>query len=130
MLKIISEFFDNGASLLRNCSDATMALGLCLERCRFVAARQKTIVETIEPSEDALSVEDVVKFFSTAFEQICGLSVVEQNFYCKFIWTVGGFRRSVLESLCGWDESILAEDTDLTHSRWRCIPHFPFFLEK
>jgi hypothetical protein len=24
--------------------------------------------------------EDVVKFFSTAFEQICGLSVVEQNF--------------------------------------------------
>ena len=56
-----------------------------LERCRFVVARQKTIVETIEPSEDALSMEDVVKFFSTAFEQIYGLSVVEQNFYCKFI---------------------------------------------
>jgi len=72
--------------------------------------------------------EDVVKFFSTAFEQICGLSVVEQNFYCKFIWIVGGFRRSVLESLCGWDESILAEDTDLTYNRWRCLPQIPFFL--
>ena len=27
---------------------------------------------------------------------------------------MGGFRRSLLESLGGWDESILAEDTDLT----------------
>jgi len=63
MLKIVSEFFGNGAGLLRNCSDATMTLGLCLERCSFVAASQKTIVETIEPSEDALSMEDVFKFF-------------------------------------------------------------------
>jgi hypothetical protein len=37
-----------------------------LERCRFVVARQKAFVETIEPSEDALSVEEVVKLFSTA----------------------------------------------------------------
>ena len=28
--------------------------------------------------------------------------------------TVGGFRRSVIESLGGWDEKVLAEDTDLT----------------
>jgi hypothetical protein len=31
------------------------AINKQLERCRFVVARQKTIVETIEPSEDALS---------------------------------------------------------------------------
>ncbi len=32
----------------------------------------------------------------------------------QFGGTVGGFRRSLLEKLGGWDESILAEDTDLT----------------
>ncbi len=32
----------------------------------------------------------------------------------QFGGTVGGFRRNLLESLGGWDESILAEDTDLT----------------
>jgi cellulose synthase/poly-beta-1,6-N-acetylglucosamine synthase-like glycosyltransferase len=32
----------------------------------------------------------------------------------QFGGTVGGFRRDLLESLGGWDSSILAEDTDLT----------------
>lgn len=32
----------------------------------------------------------------------------------QFGGTVGGFRRVLLESLGGWDENILAEDTDLT----------------
>ena len=32
----------------------------------------------------------------------------------QFGGTVGGFRRELLESLGGWDENILAEDTDLT----------------
>jgi len=32
----------------------------------------------------------------------------------QFGGTVGGFRRDLLDSLGGWDESILAEDTDLT----------------
>ncbi|MEM3616444.1 MAG: glycosyltransferase family 2 protein [Candidatus Bathyarchaeia archaeon] len=32
----------------------------------------------------------------------------------QFGGTVGGFRRTLLESLGGWDENILAEDTDLT----------------
>jgi cellulose synthase/poly-beta-1,6-N-acetylglucosamine synthase-like glycosyltransferase len=32
----------------------------------------------------------------------------------QFGGTVGGFKRSLLESLNGWDESALAEDTDLT----------------
>jgi hypothetical protein len=54
------------------------AINKQLERCRFVSTRQKTFVETIEPSESALSMEDVVKLFSRAFEQICGLSVVDK----------------------------------------------------
>ncbi|MGB9960520.1 MAG: glycosyltransferase [Candidatus Bathyarchaeales archaeon] len=32
----------------------------------------------------------------------------------QFGGTVGGFRRNLLESLGGWDETMLAEDTDLT----------------
>jgi cellulose synthase/poly-beta-1,6-N-acetylglucosamine synthase-like glycosyltransferase len=32
----------------------------------------------------------------------------------QFAGTVGGFRRSLIESLGGWDANILAEDTDLT----------------
>jgi cellulose synthase/poly-beta-1,6-N-acetylglucosamine synthase-like glycosyltransferase len=32
----------------------------------------------------------------------------------QFGGTVGGFRSSILKSLKGWDESLLAEDTDLT----------------
>ncbi|MFZ0965439.1 MAG: hypothetical protein WAN82_02290 [Candidatus Bathyarchaeia archaeon] len=41
-------------------------------------ARQKAFVETIEPSEDVLSMEEVVKLFSTAFKQICGLHEVDK----------------------------------------------------
>jgi hypothetical protein len=42
-------------------------------------------VITIQPAQKALTIEEAVKLFSAAFEQICGLSVVEQSFYCKFI---------------------------------------------
>jgi hypothetical protein len=35
-------------------------------------------VITIEPSADASSVKEAVRLFSTAFEQICGLSVVDK----------------------------------------------------
>jgi len=41
-------------------------------------ARQKAFVETIEPSEDALSVEEVVKLFSTAFGHVYALKVVDK----------------------------------------------------
>jgi len=51
----------------------------------LVASHRRAIVETIEQASDALSMEEVVKLFSTAFEQIYGLSGVEQNFHCKFI---------------------------------------------
>ncbi|MGQ9531075.1 MAG: glycosyltransferase [Candidatus Bathycorpusculaceae bacterium] len=54
-----------------------------------------------------------------ALERIGGYCVDQQarntlGLITQFGGTVGGFRRDVLESLGGWDESILAEDTDLT----------------
>jgi len=54
-----------------------------------------------------------------ALERIGGYRIDQQardslGLITQFGGTVGGFRRSVLERLGGWDESILAEDTDLT----------------
>jgi len=54
-----------------------------------------------------------------ALERTGGYSVDQQardnlGLITQFGGTVGGFRRELLESLGGWDESILAEDTDLT----------------
>lgn len=54
-----------------------------------------------------------------ALERIGGYRIDQQARYTlelipQFGGTVGGFRRSLLKSLGGWDESILAEDTDLT----------------
>ena len=43
-----------------------------LQRCSIVQTKPTAIVETIKPSQDALSMESVVKLFSTAFKQICG----------------------------------------------------------
>jgi hypothetical protein len=62
------------------------AINKQLERCRFVATGQKAFVETmfcsgtivhtsrkaivntIQPAQDAFSMEEAVKFFSTAFD--------------------------------------------------------------
>jgi hypothetical protein len=44
----------------------------------IVATKQTAIVETIEPAPDALSMEEVVKLFSTAFKQICELQQVDK----------------------------------------------------
>ncbi|MCW4011181.1 MAG: glycosyltransferase family 2 protein [Candidatus Bathyarchaeota archaeon] len=54
-----------------------------------------------------------------ALERIGGYRVDQEardnlGLIAQFGGTVGGFRRSLLESLGGWDENILAEDTDLT----------------
>jgi cellulose synthase/poly-beta-1,6-N-acetylglucosamine synthase-like glycosyltransferase len=54
-----------------------------------------------------------------ALERIGGYRIDQQardslGLITQFGGTVGGVRRSLLESLGGWDESILAEDTDLT----------------
>ncbi len=55
-----------------------------------------------------------------ALERIGGYRVDQQaredlSLIPQFGGTVGGFRRGLLESLGGWDESMLAEDTDLTY---------------
>lgn len=54
-----------------------------------------------------------------ALERIGGYRIDQQarqslGLIPQFGGTVGGFRHSLLERLGGWDESILAEDTDLT----------------
>jgi len=56
-----------------------------------------------------------------ALERIGGYCIDQQardslGLITQFGGTVGGVRRSLLEFLGGWDESILAEDTDLTFS--------------
>jgi cellulose synthase/poly-beta-1,6-N-acetylglucosamine synthase-like glycosyltransferase len=38
----------------------------------------------------------------------------ELGLICQFGGTVGGFRRSLIEQLGGWDPNMLSEDTDLT----------------
>ena len=42
----------------------------------LVASHHRAIVATIQQASDALSIEKVVKLFSTASEQICGLQEV------------------------------------------------------
>lgn len=58
-----------------------------------------------------------------ALERIGGYRIDQQARQClrltpQFGGTVGAIRRSLLEKLGGWDESMLAEDTDLT---FRCV---------
>jgi len=42
-----------------------------LQRCSIVQTKPTAIVETIKPAKDALSMDEVVKRFTTAFKQIC-----------------------------------------------------------
>ena len=54
-----------------------------------------------------------------ALERIGGYRVDQEardnlGLIAQFGGTVGGFRSSLLKNLHGWDESVLAEDTDLT----------------
>jgi len=44
----------------------------------FVQTKPTTIVQTIKPAEDAMSIDEVVKLFSTAFKQICELKEVDK----------------------------------------------------
>jgi hypothetical protein len=44
----------------------------------LVATRQKSIVATIQPAPDVLNMEEVVRLFSTAFNQICTLQEVDK----------------------------------------------------
>jgi cell fate (sporulation/competence/biofilm development) regulator YmcA (YheA/YmcA/DUF963 family) len=44
----------------------------------LVKTNRTVIVKTIEPAADALSMDEVVKLFSTAFKQICELEEVDK----------------------------------------------------
>jgi cell fate (sporulation/competence/biofilm development) regulator YmcA (YheA/YmcA/DUF963 family) len=44
----------------------------------LVKTNRTAIVKTIEPAADALSMDEVVKLFSTAFKQICELEEVDK----------------------------------------------------
>jgi len=44
----------------------------------IVQTKHMAIVQTIEPAQDALSMDEVVKLFSTAFKQICGLEEADK----------------------------------------------------
>ena len=44
----------------------------------IVQTKHTAIVQTIEPAPDALTMEEVVKLFSTAFKQICELQEVDK----------------------------------------------------
>src|SRR3990170_7480117 len=78
---------------------------------RKVGAVQGRVVVLNEP-------ENIVTRL-VALERIGGYRVDQEardnlGLITQFGGTVGGFKRNVLESLNGWDETILAEDTDLT----------------
>jgi len=47
-----------------------------LESYSFVQTKNSAIVQTIEQAVDALSMEKVVKLFSTAFGHVCALKMV------------------------------------------------------
>ena len=49
---------------------------LTLRACSIVKVSRAKVI-TIEPSADALSVEEVVRLFSAAFEQTCALKVID-----------------------------------------------------
>jgi len=51
---------------------------LMLCGCSKIIVKPVVKVITIEPSADALSMEEVVKLFSMAFEQVCALKVVDK----------------------------------------------------
>ena len=61
-------------------SDRTYeAVGKQFNLGTLVATNRTAIVATIEPASDALSMEKVVKLFSAAFEQICGVRALTFN---------------------------------------------------
>jgi hypothetical protein len=49
-----------------------------LSGCSIVNTIPSALVNTIEPSENVLSMEEVVKLFSTAFGQICAIQEVDK----------------------------------------------------
>ncbi len=69
-----------------------------------------------------------------ALERIGGYRVDQEardilGLIVQFGGTVGGFRSSVLKNLRGWDESVLAEDTDLTFGIYLAGYRIPYKID-
>ena len=73
--KSVQEIYDSGAF-----SERTVhAIRKQLQRLGAPSFVQRmAIVQTIEPAEKAMSMERVVKLFTTAFEQICALKEIDK----------------------------------------------------
>jgi len=83
-IKVLNELAEQGLSPQEiyetgKLPDRTVdAIRKQLKLSSIVQTKNTAIVQTIEPAPDALSMEEVVKLFSTAFNQICGLEVVDK----------------------------------------------------
>jgi len=77
-----------------------------LKLCSIVQTKHTAIVQTIEPAEDALSMEEVVKLFSTAFKQICELQQVDKLTLERFriIFQAAKDYGPLLSSFQKWEE--------------------------
>ena len=69
-----------------------------------------------------------------ALERIGGYRVDQEargdlGLIVQFGGTVGGFRSSLLKNLHGWDESVLAEDTDLTFRIYLAGSRIPYKVD-
>jgi len=83
-IKVLRELAEQGLSVQEIYESGKLpertyeAIRKQLNLSSIVATKNTAIVETIEPAEDALSMEHVVKLFSTAFKQICELQQVDK----------------------------------------------------
>ena len=83
-IKVLNELAEQGLSPQEiyetgKLPDRTVdAIRKQLKLSAIVQTKHTAIVQTIEPAPDALSMEEVVKLFSTAFKQICELQQVDK----------------------------------------------------
>ena len=69
------EIYDSGKLPDRTFQAIVKQLNTFSSKVKTIPA---AIVKTIEPASDVLSMDEIVKLFSTAFKQICGLQQVDK----------------------------------------------------
>ena len=72
--EFVQEIYESGAFPDRTVPAITMQL----QRLGVSPVRRMPIVAPIEPAQQAMSMERVVKLFTAAFEQICALKEVDK----------------------------------------------------
>lgn len=72
----------------------------------FVQTKHTAIVQTIEPDQNALTMEDIVKRFTSAFKQICALQEVDKLTLERFriIFQVAKDYPALLKTYEKWEE--------------------------